>query len=675
VSQSTGLAADAVTDFASGTDTLAFTINVGGASAVKIDASTFARVTSFSDGLLSLAGTSNTNGLVYVDGFYDTSAGKIYIDANGDGQINQGNDYTVNLGSVVAGDLKYDITGSSAADTITVGSGDDTIDGGTGVDTITSGGGNDTISNYGAGGDDDVIKLPGTEAIAATASGVNSVTTQTGETYSSNAFGLVTFVADTEVRAAAEWTLVEQKAAVQADSKLSAANKVSIFAAGNDSYIYYAGATTASSDDQFIKITGGSDRKAITVLASDAGITLGAASLSASVTSLAGFLGSEYELHGSAFTHNLLGLNHVSLGGYTEITLNLTAPAVGSVVDAAVDGRTFALLGADTAPAYSATGTARSVTGAATNDLIFGGTGDDTINGAGGGDAIFGGNGTDSLTAGTGNDVISAGAGADTIVMDVNLTAADTIDGGADADTLTFTDSDSATTDLDCVTGVETITLGAVATAVNTVNALVASGDTLTVNGALATTLNWNGAAELDGKFNVTGGVGADTITGGAGADSITGGAGADSMTGGAAADTFTFAAGDTGLPSATNFDVIADYVSSSDVIGYTGGITKFATAVTSASGTAGVTATTGVISFDAADSTASSRLIAVASALGTAGAGNALIYSVGTDSLVYITDGVLGVGANDVLVKLVGITGTSANELVLSSGNITGLQ
>jgi Ca2+-binding RTX toxin-like protein len=189
-------------------------------------------------------------------------------------------------------------------------------------------------------------------------------------------------------------------------------------------------------------------------------------------------------------------------------------------------------------------------------------------------------------------------------------------------------------------------------------------------------TLSGNGANYVIGSSSansITGGTGADTIDGGAGNDTITGGEGADSLTGGAGADTFVFAAGATGTPSATNFDTITDYVSGTDIIAATA-ITKFATAVTAASGTAGVAATTGVVRFDAADNTDALRLAAVANALSTAASGNTLIYTNGTDSFVFISDGTAGVGANDVLIKLAGIAGAGADELTVSSNTITAL-
>ena len=45
-------------------------------------------------------------------------------------------------------------------------------------------------------------------------------------------------------------------------------------------------------------------------------------------------------------------------------------------------------------------------------------------------------------------------------------------------------------------------------------------------------------------------------------------------------------------------FDTIEDFLKGTDTIAYTGGIVKFATAVNVAAGTAGVTVTTGVVSW-----------------------------------------------------------------------------
>jgi Ca2+-binding RTX toxin-like protein len=129
--------------------------------------------------------------------------------------------------------------------------------------------------------------------------------------------------------------------------------------------------------------------------------------------------------------------------------------------------------------------------------------------------------------------------------MVLNLESGDTIVGGLGSDTLTF--SWDATTNLNGVSGVEIITLGAVAsTSLTILDTLVASGARVTVSGLNVTTaFTWNGAAETDGNQFITGPAAVvSTITGGTGNDSITGSTGADSLTGGAGADTITGSAG-----------------------------------------------------------------------------------------------------------------------------------
>lgn len=165
------------------------------------------------------------------------------------------------------------------------------------------------------------------------------------------------------------------------------------------------------------------------------------------------------------------------------------------------------------------------------------------------------------------------------------------------------------------------------------------------------------GAAGAD---TLLGGAGNDTIVGGAGIDNINGGTGADVLTGsaGGTANTFVFAAGDSGLPTATNFDTITDYTSGTDIIDF--GATTLASVahlVAAVSGTASITAG-GLAAFHAIDSTDTLRLAAVANAMGADAAGTSAVYqdAAGVFSYLYITDGVAGVGANDVLVKITGI-------------------
>jgi Ca2+-binding RTX toxin-like protein len=178
---------------------------------------------------------------------------------------------------------------------------------------------------------------------------------------------------------------------------------------------------------------------------------------------------------------------------------------------------------------------------------------------------------------------IALGAGNDTVKIDLSkLDDAATISGGSGNDTLTVTaDTGNAqVTLINTVTGFETMNFGSDdGYSIVTVDANVASGVTFTVDGsALITTntLTFNGSAELDGKFAMTGGAasdtltggsGVDTISGGAGADVITGGAGADSLTGGSGADVFVYTSASVAHSAGTNADTITDFATTSDKI------------------------------------------------------------------------------------------------------------
>jgi Ca2+-binding RTX toxin-like protein len=173
-------------------------------------------------------------------------------------------------------------------------------------------------------------------------------------------------------------------------------------------------------------------------------------------------------------------------------------------------------------------------------------------------------------------------------------------------------------------------------------------------------------------SLTLIGSVGKDTVTGGSGNDIITAGSGVDSMTGGSGKDTFVFALGDNGdKPSGTVFDSIADYLTGTDTISFTGlSISQFKSTTTQASTVAGVTSS-GVVSFDAGDNTLALKVAAVANAIGGSSAGNALYFAEGSDGYVFVTDGTSGIGANDVLIKLIGLS--TFTKLTLTNGAITG--
>lgn len=117
------------------------------------------------------------------------------------------------------------------------------------------------------------------------------------------------------------------------------------------------------------------------------------------------------------------------------------------------------------------------------------------------------------------------------------------LNGNDGNDTLTVKVGNAFTTAINGVTNVETIIFkqAATNTTITTVDTLVASGATLTVDASSFTTktLTFNGAAETNGSFKITGGALADVLTGGAKADTLTGNGGLDNLTGGVGNDQF----------------------------------------------------------------------------------------------------------------------------------------
>jgi Ca2+-binding RTX toxin-like protein len=191
------------------------------------------------------------------------------------------------------------------------------------------------------------------------------------------------------------------------------------------------------------------------------------------------------------------------------------------------------------------------ITISSANSSVTGSTGADSITGSAGVDQITISNG--------GSDTVFAGAGSDTIAGGSDVTSADFIDGGADSDTLDITGATA--TNLDRVTNIEKITLGDATTLITTVDALVAVGSVLFVNGGSLTSANsltWNGGNETNGKFSIVGGAGSDNLTGGLGGDTITGGGGTDTLAGGAGSDSITGGSGSDSLSGGTENDTIS---------------------------------------------------------------------------------------------------------------------
>jgi Ca2+-binding RTX toxin-like protein len=167
-----------------------------------------------------------------------------------------------------------------------------------------------------------------------------------------------------------------------------------------------------------------------------------------------------------------------------------------------------------------------------------------------------------------GDDRVSGGAGNDYFYWGGTFTSADSADGGAGTDTVALLGSYAMTFDADDLIGIEKLALfssgnpGAPSSyGLTTYDANVAAGQTLLVAAQSlqpGEVLVFNGAAELDGMFNVRGGRGSDTITGGAGNDTIWGNRGADTLRGGPGNDVFEYRAPAESTAAAA--DVIRDF-------------------------------------------------------------------------------------------------------------------
>ena len=473
------------------------------------------------------------------------------------------------------------ITGGAGADTIAGGGGDDEITGGLGADTLSGGNGGDTylfaagdvvfgesITDTGASGTD-TISVSGTnDFTAATVSGIEALTFTAAATTTFNSNQLPANLAVTgssgtnniiiNMSAAgtfsiAGWSFTSWTAGIDTITINGASGADTITGSARADIINSgAAADIINGGDGADIISGGAGSDTIIIAAAndfDSGETINGAAEQGTIDTLRLDDADGYTLTGVTNIDALVLSDDAN--GF-DVTV---ANAMVSTADFNQDGTGGDLrISSDTVMTDDVTIDASGLTGGinrilvdGTNlggdDTITGGAGADTIAGGGGDDTLAGGGGNDVITSGVGNDELVGGDDDDTFVLAGNLSSADTINGGAGTDTLTFTDTGAATTDLNDVANVEIITLGAATTSVITVNALVALGQTLTVNGSALTaaqTLTWNGAAETNGAFNITGGAGNDVITGGTGNDIVAGGAGSDTITGGGGADSLT---------------------------------------------------------------------------------------------------------------------------------------
>uniref|UniRef100_UPI00345CF17B calcium-binding protein n=1 Tax=Nitrosomonas sp. TaxID=42353 RepID=UPI00345CF17B len=193
------------------------------------------------------------------------------------------------------------------------------------------------------------------------------------------------------------------------------------------------------------------------------------------------------------------------------------------------------------------------------------------------------------------------------------LTSADSVDGGTGTDTVALTGNTAftATNDFNNVQNIEAITVGNTNTAITitTQDTLVAAGATLTLTTAANSgVLTFNGSADTDSAFSITGGTGNDSITGGAGNDTLAGGTGNDTLVGEGGNDTITTGAGTDSITGGAGADTITLGSSANDN-------TRQTVIYTSASDGAAAGANSGadtLTQFDANANTAADDLIKI---------------------------------------------------------------
>lgn len=414
-------------------------------------------------------------------------------------------------------------------------------------------------------------------------------------------------------------------------------------------------------------------------------------------------------------------------------TINLRAVS-GSATTAGNATSTVAAFTADSATKITLTGSAFDLSNIATTKAVaIDGsalTGDRQATPVGltvAGNAVAGSTVTgsavrDVFTLGTVGSSYSTGAGDDQISSTVaNLLSAavyNKVDGGAGIDTLVITDGTTnnvALVDntLKEVTNVERISI----TTTSGSQSVVTGGffatnfaagarfdltsttgnitlDTSTSNAAMTVVATTAGTAGTEGIATITTGGGADvisvtnavagggavivsgagndTVSGGLDADAITGGTGVDVLTGGGGVDTFSFAAGDS---STTSPDTITDFAAT-DLIDLASAV-SIVTYTSSGAGVATISAG-GVATFNSADTTLAQRIVAVEAAInngGTATAGQTAAFQYLGDAYVFVSDGVDGVGANDLLIKLAGLDlSQAANDAISITSAANGI-
>lgn len=637
-------------------------------------------------------------------------------------------DYVDNLGQINITGTKGadDITGSAGVDFIVGGSGNDTLSGSGGDDTIQGGAGSDKL--YGDNGDDELDGGAGNDTLTGgygddlfiVSSGIDTITDlglegdYDGLRVAKGAVANVTVYSldshENEFTNDGKVNLYLYDGAVVVDlHNTDGTNGYTITAKGNESGADVTGSnfsdtiiggdgndSLSGGDDGNDILTGGSGDDDFYVYGGTSTITdfgNGADSLyvdadgTAKVTVVADFVadGATDNDGGTAILTLSTAATNVSLAGATDDADDYGFEVRASKLASTITGSA----GDDT------------ILGGAGKDRLDGDDGDDSLVGGSGDDTIYGGLGEDFLAGGTGTDSLVGGDGDDVYLVD-SLTdrVVEDADEGDDAifSTVSYTLENVAGDVEDLVLlgtgyklgsfGIEKIGKSNINGTGNSLDNEITGNDGNNQLSGLAGDDSLIGGAGDDKLLGgedldlLVGGTGADSLDGGSEADVLVGETGADNLTGGTGDDLFVFAAGDSGQTS--GFDKILDFGYSNlvgedyegDVIRYDeetdlviGGSEEAATSTQ-----AFIDQDTGKVTFAAGSgikmADALNDIAARFSAAGDDMGDFALFQLNGKgDYYLFVSDGVKGVGANDVVVQLVGVT--SYSDVVLDVNDL----
>ena len=490
------------------------------------------------------------------DGYYNSTAGELVIDLDGNGVVNNSDLVVDSTGTIVSDDLRFIVDGQGLDDVITGGTATDTIRGNGGNDLLAGGAGNDTID----GGDGiDTVRYNLDQSAASVAYDENVAVTV------NLADGTATRTVDPGTGSQTDndqLISIENVIGSDAADNITGDDNANVLDGGDGNDVLVG----AGGDDRLIggtgadSLTGGAGTNTYVFNTGDVVAT-------ETFTSTAGAT----EIFEVQTTTNFSAMNAGgSLDGVNNINLGIADDAVGAEVDATFTG--------DQLDGVMVTITGRDPDGGAADTNVV------TVNINNNNDVDLSGitlvsarlvvvnNGTGTVTLPAGN-VTASGNNLDNTFV-ITDPANTTVDGGDGTDTVIFATPqmlNGANGDFDGFTSIETLNLadGTPTEPPGEANEIILG--TQGEDAGIRTVVGGNGrdvidASAYDEAVTLLGGEGDDTLIGGNGADTLDAGPGDDinTLEGNNGADTFIV---DDGTELVPETDAIADLGFGNDIL------------------------------------------------------------------------------------------------------------